>query len=416
MASKEGITPVESFFKAPNPFTSTVGLGKGAQAVMAPLALTDPIPVSILPAAASASAKNGLFFGLMLRGTSDERSLAKWKSWISGFVVNMVPALASKMPAKVFTFVKISDQIVNDLAKAFDDVISAYAARDPSGLQAPITTLMSNTVFAGMPEMRADAPLAKANKEWVFKVIMMYFSVLLFVAGKRIEGDNHEALSINRPRAVKKKAHISSVVAFLDGDLRMSDTAHIQVNSAWAEMSALKGEAFREFAKYTQSDTDFGQDLIYTTMHLLEWNGMQHAKITMDFLHAYPWATEIPALRTPIAIYLQSLYASVKYPVEIRPYLKLIYGDKVSVFPRKDLEPLVACAVAMAKSVSPTLADFYVSGDYNAIVESFLTEARRRQVIREGHLRAEEIALSDALGGEYTPEEATPSYETATGE
>jgi hypothetical protein len=208
--------------------------------------------------------------------------------------------------------------------------------------------------------------------------------------GKRIEGDDHSAITASRPDAVKKKAHLSQQMAFLDGALKLSDNSHIPINSAWAELSALRALTITEFSKYSQNDTDFVQDLIYTTMHLLKWSGMTHAKITMNLLLAYPWIDEIPVLRTALGVYVESVVALMKVDPVLRPYVKLISGDKSAVFPRKELEPLVACAVSVAEETGEEIKKFYRSNAFVGVVEAFTEERDRRDRIREGKLARQE--------------------------
>jgi hypothetical protein len=181
----------------------------------------------------------------------------------------------------------------------------------------------------------------------------------------------------------------------LEGELRLSDESHLAINNAWAEMSQLRALVFTEYAHYNASETDMAQDIVYTTMHLLKFSNMAHAKITFDFLRAYPWAVEVPALRTSIGIYLDSIKVASSMDQNLFPYVKLIYGDKSNVFPRKELEPLVACATTVNQATQTSLADFYRSNAFNPIVEAFIIEKERRENIRDLTLRKQESELKD---------------------
>jgi len=262
------------------------------------------------------------------------------------------------------------------------------------------TDYEGKAVVAGLPEIPKDKDWMSVHGEWIPKVLACHYSLVLFLAGKRVDGSDHTSMTVKRPKALRDKAHLGASVGFLDGALRLSDTSHLLINNAWAEMSILRSTCITEFAAFSASDTDFIQDIVYTTMHLLQFSGMQHAKITHGFLKAYDWVVEVPSLRNSLGIFVGSVKAMAKYPGEIQPYLKVIYGDKVDVFPRKELEPLVACALAVGREIDENLKDFFSSGEYAAIVEAFMDERERRRTIREGKILREEQEFLEL----FTPE------------
>jgi len=125
----------------------------------------------------------------------------------------------------------------------------------------------------------------------------------------------------------------------------------------------------------------------------------------MEFIRSYPWIVEIPALRTPLSVYVESMGALSRTDPVQRPFIKVIYGDKSPIFPRKELEPLVACAVKVATNVSETIKGFYVSNAFTAIVEAFEDELERRERIRTGELLQKERALGVTAEEDYEEEE-----------
>jgi len=381
--------PSKTLF-TPNPLVSTTKRGG-----LVPLALVDKVTVPVVTGKVTESSRLAIAFYMMAAGTSKSSSIKEWKAYIVAYILCIAPSLQARMPGNLLTFVSMTDAQVKGITDAIDSFKASFGGDDPAVPMAAARTFTSGPLIPGLPTPDAGADWSDADGEWVTKVILAHFSIVLFLAGKRIDGDDHTAISVARPEALRSKAHIADVSAFLDGPLRLSDSSHLHINNAWAEMAGVRAVTFTEFAKYSQSDTDFSQDIIYTTMHLLRYNGMQHARITMDFLHAYPWVTEVPALRTSIAVYLNSIKATADIDPALQPYLKLIYGDKVSIFPRKELDPLIACAVAAAKEVSTTLVDFYVNSDYNAVVEAFLEERDRRMKIREAELRIRELRMEE---------------------
>lgn len=367
-------------------FTASAVQPKTRKGGLMAVGLTEKIIVPVLPPAASDDTRRAFLFMIMCSGTSESTSLNAWKAYVAVYTVALFPGFQSKLSANVFTISQLTDAQVKAITDLYQEFKEALEAQDEAKTTDIVARMAPAAVIPGLPAINPSLEWSTANKQWALKVIIGHYSIVLFIMGKRVEGDDHSALSGARPDAIKRKAHIHQPIAFLDGDLRLSDESHVPINSAWAELSGFRAVVVTEFAQYAQSDTNFGQDLVYTTMHLLQWSGMNHAKITMNFLQAYDWVTEIPVLRTPLGIYKDSVNALIKVDPVLRPYVKLIYGDKSPIFPRKELEPLVACALEVAEEIGEDIKKFYRSNAYVAIVEAFMEERERRNRIREGRL------------------------------
>lgn len=389
-------------------FTPTATLTRGKKGAPIGLSLVDKVVVAHLPKGVSEEARRAFLFLVMCAGTSLSSSLNEWKAYVAVYTLAVAPGLEARMPASSFTLVPLTPAQVIELTTIFESFKSALSDRNESAVTDIVSRGAAASYIPGLPKWNPSLDWKPAGRMWVPKVMFGHYSIVLFLIGKRVDGDDHTSIAINRPDAIKKKAHLSMPVPFLDGDLRLSDSSHVLINNAWAELATLRGLALTEFAQFAQSDTNFSQDLIYTTMHLLRWGGMQHARITIDFLRAFPWVASIPSLRTPLAVFVESIRALEKIDPTLRSYVKLIYGDKSAVFPRKELEPLVACAVSVAKEINPTLEDFYVSNAYASIVDAFTEERDRRDKIREGELVQKERGLGlEVEEGEYESESAT---------
>lgn len=391
------VVPKTSFFSP-----SAAAL-KGKKERPVSTAFVEKIQVPVLPRSSADATRVNIGVALMAAGTSLETSLVKWKSYIAAYACAVTPAIQGKLQTEFFNFTQLTDPQVQQLNEAVEQFRTTLEAGDESRLEASKALFLSGAKLPGLPAPNAKLAWEYLHGEMVPKMIVSHFSIVLFLAGKRIDGDDHTAITESRPLALRKKCHIDESCSVLDGELRLSNPSHLVINNAWAEVSSLRAACFTEYARFNQMDTDFTQDLIYTSLHLLKFSGMQHAKITYDFLRAYPWAAEVPSLKTSIAIYVDSIFAASKYDAALQPYLKLIYSDKVPIFPRKELEPLVACAIEVAEEVNPTIKDFYRSADYTAIVEAFMEERARRTAIREGRILREAMEISDYITQE-TPE------------
>lgn len=375
----------------------------------------DKVVVHVLPAGTTEETSGAVARLLMVSGTSDSKTLSEWKSYVATYTLIMFPTLRKKMTATGFSFKEISADELGTIRAAFKIMDDAMEKEDKVEIDEAAKGLVGKRFLVGLPVCAPGRDWMSSHGECIPKVYACHYSLVLFLAGKRIDGDDHSAMTVRRPQALKKKAHLGDSVSFLDGSMRLSDASHVYINSAWSEMSLLRSICIQEFSRFSGTETDFIQDLIHTTMHLLRYSGMQHARITHGFLKAYPWVVEIPVLKTSLGIYVDSAMSAAKYPEHLQPYLKLMYGDKTDVFPRKELEPLIACAVAASSETNESLKDFYTSGEFGAIVEAFLTERERRENIREGEIRKQEHQVLTFLEeDEEGPGEApTPETENA---
>jgi len=346
-------------------------------------AFTSRLVIPVLPDSATELDRAAMAWFMMVTGTSATTDLASWKVYIAMYSVFMVPSLGGKLPPNLFLRAVMSQERMLALRGAYTRLMLTFEESEDLPGEGPNQAYMAVARTPGLPQADTSLSWGLGYAERHPKIYASHYSIVLFLLSKRVEGENHDAISQKRPEALRKKAHIDDVCAFLDGDLRPSDESHLGINNAWAESAALRAVCLEEFSYFSQTETDITQDLIYTSMHLMRFGGMQHAKITYSFLKAYPWAVEVPALKGPIGVYIDSIKASNKFPERVRPYIKLIYGDKVGLFPRNELDMLVACAVAVNKETNPTLQDFYVSDQFGAVVEAFMDERDRRALIRQ---------------------------------
>lgn len=345
------------------------------------------IPFYVFPEDMAEMTAERVMFYIAALGTSEEPSLEKWKSWIVTYVCLITPGVTKMLDTRLFQPHQVQAGTILEISRLFDEAEEALD-NDNVEKSAEITAqLASLKGFPLLPQMASGLNLADANGEWRVKVVTCHFSIMLFLAGKRVSGDNHSQITVSRPKAVKAKAHIEDMVDLLEGSFKMSNVAHFKINDAWAELGALKGVVFPEYVKFESSEASELHNLIWTTMHLLRFSGMSHASIVYHFLQVCPWVHEIPTLRPALAIYAKSVVEAGKVDPKLFPYVKLIYGDKSTFFPRKELEPLIACAVSVLTETNPTLAAYFVRPEFSPIVEAF--EQKRAEKEAQGKKRIE---------------------------
>lgn len=291
----------------------------------------------------------------------------------------LTPDLAPLFSATIYQPRQMSMVTIGSVDALFADLETAIEKDDVSTAK-DITDKMSKLEWLSLfPIPTEGLNLAVANGEWTGTVVVCHYSIVLFMAGKRVAGDNHDQINIQRPRALRSKIHYSEPLEMLEGSFRMSNHCHTAVNDAWSDMSSLKAVVFTEYSKYDSPDSDESQNIIWTTMHMLRFSGMSHAAILFNFLQTYPWAGDMPLLRASLSTYIRSVVAASKVEKRVLPYVKLIQGDKSGLFARKELEPLIACAVAALQEVQPTLAAYYTKPEFSAIVEAFLERREKYQ-------------------------------------
>jgi hypothetical protein len=327
-------------------------------------------------------------FGMALTGSSTSAGSTQWKSYVLSYACLMTDGLARKVPS---TSVTIKEITAEQLAPSLQTLRNLKATCERID-ETPSTTngigLVNFQFTPGLPGLTNPPVDTWVGLEVTPKHVYSHWALVTFLAGKLIHDGNREQIEDKRPNNLVTKYTLAEGSELLVDQYRLSRTAHKGINLAWAEMSAFKAACFKEYCTYSAADIDLGQDIIYTMVRLLKYSGMQHAEITYRLLMAHPWVREIPVLASSVAIFETGLHAASSIDPALQPYVKLMYGDRSDIFPRKDMEPLVACAVASEKEIHETLSDFYVSNKHPTIVEKFLEEREARNDLRTEKLRA----------------------------
>ncbi|TQS38262.1 hypothetical protein Golomagni_01238 [Golovinomyces magnicellulatus] len=221
-----------------------------------------------------------------------------------------------------------------------------------------------------LPRIKPNSACENLTYCYKEKSLYAHLALVIFLAGKKIEDINRTAITIARPKALIEKYRIPGI-AILNGPAMISNHGHLFIHQAYIEMTKFTGECFKEFSNYTTSTTNLYQDIINVNVTLLRFANMQHAAIINRFIGAYPWVSEISELRQCLTIYASSVQALCKMPPALQPYVKLIYGDKSGIFPRKELGPLIACALEVEKEINETLKNYHHDDQFGEIVKKF---------------------------------------------
>ncbi|UNQ74998.1 ORF2 [Fusarium oxysporum mymonavirus 1] len=384
----------------------------GRQKRLLKSAISSAIPIPVLPQSVSVDDRVKYLATMAALGTSISADIAQWKVYILAYTLMLFPQFERSIQRDIYAPVVMTAETIAAVIHAYDDLSAMPETYDADDLHEAEIAFNETVVGPGLPLPNPAAKTRYLPEETTAKILASHYSILLFIAGKRIDTEDHTPLTKNRPDALIRKAHLAAEPQLLTGCLRFSDKSHSELNSAWQELAALRALIFPAFAEFSSEATDDIQDLIYTTMHLLRFSGMQHAKIVHGFLGAYPWARDVPALRSAIAKFDESIIAAAGYPTAIQPYVKLIYGDKSEIFPRKEMEVLISCAVAATQDTSPDIVNFYNSDAFNPIVEAFMAERDRRGEVRTLTLKAQEANLRAQVSLGHKAETPSEDYES----
>jgi hypothetical protein len=228
---------------------------------------------------------------------------------------------------------------------------------DP-GLPAPPATLQPMLLYSSLS----------------LEAIYGYIGLVLYLAGKKITGDNITAITVRRPAAIEAK-YGRPAISCLSGAMRLSTEAHAGIHQAWIVLSGAREVIFSEVAHWVTS-TEPAEEVVATVTKLLRYSGMAHVAIIHQFIAANPWVAQVASLRPALMAYRASYERILRIKAARRPYYKVVLGDRGTLFDRRTLEPLTVCAVAFLEPLYPSLAQYTVSAAYDEVIREYNEVAR----------------------------------------
>jgi len=218
------------------------------------------------------------------------------------------------------------------------------------------------------------------------------------------------AIEVNRPRALIGKYGLGATTMLLNGAAKMSFQGQKCVSMSWNELGAFRAILMREFSYFASSETNVPQDIFYLHVRMMKFAHMTHVRLIYEMLIEHPWAADWQPLSGSVRKYLSHLDALARIPEEEQPFIKLIYGDKLDLFPRKELQALTACSLAVLEQNNDDLGDYYHDSQFGAVADQFMEElaarnahaARQRANERSSAAPAGEMPRTLALAQEET--------------
>jgi len=344
--------------------------------------LKSKVRVFVFPANLSEEDSTIIAFAFCLTGSAVNKMSPEWKSYLVSYTCFLFPNLTRGLDKNAY---EIEEMNVSDIASQMEKIKALVSAAQTQEEHTVIPSgfLSGFSLHDSLPSLGITTDEEWLGAECKMKHVYCHYATLLFLSAKQATDDRAKAqMAKKRPDALIRKYHLDSDTSILVGAFRLSEHAYTMLNVAWSELGAFKVQCISQFAKFSSDESNLAQDIIYTNMQLMKFSGMAHAQISYRFLKSYPWATEIPILRSSVVTFIDSLMQSNSIEPELQPYTKIMYGDKSALYPRKDMEPLVACAVAAETDIHETLQGFYTSQKFGGVIEAFLDERKDRETRR----------------------------------
>lgn len=397
-------------FATASMFAPQIAKNKVKAGNLLPTRMVSKVRVVVFPSTLTQDEARYIGLAFAVLGASTTGSSDVWKSYLVSYTCFLFPELGRKLDSNAYEVLETSLESVRgqlDLIARLE-----YEALNAEDDSKDTDTALSNFVLhTALPALGEIAGGQWVGVEAKIKQIYCHYATVLFLAGKKVSDARSRAqITTSRPLALISKYHLDDPTVILTGTLRLSDYAHEMLNLSWDELGAFKIACITRFADFGTDATNLPQDIIFTNLQLLKFSGMAHALINYKFLKAYPWAVEIPVLRSSIVTFIDSVAKSAKVEAKLQPFVKMMYGDKTDLFPRKEMEPLIACAVAAETDVHESLSGYYTTQKFGPVVEAFLEERQDRERIRNRAARGLKARDSNS-----DVEEEVPSSEDEEG-
>jgi hypothetical protein len=304
-------------------------------------------------------------------GRSAEQRFEPWEAFILTFAILCFPGLEQLIRQESAALQ------VEDLPEVFIEAVieggRTLMTPPPAGEEP--TLFVNIPLPEHLPSYTAvlDVHLINASK---IEGIYGYYSLLLFLAGKKITVDNISSVTDRRPSALLRKYGDNGISYILTGPGRIADHNFYYLNLAWTRLPAPRLAICKETATY-EGTVNRSQEVVFTTFALMRWSNVQYVPLIKTLMDAYPQVGRVSYLRPGIEEFKKSVVMLLTKPVHYQPYWKLLYGDATQIFSRKNMQTLIACAVAYNRRFQPTLANFVADPQSTHLVDDFVEKMRQ---------------------------------------
>lgn len=219
--------------------------------------------------------QNALKLCLMLTGTSVEQSAEAWRAYLTSYTVAMFPELlctSSILQIRRFEKKKDIDPQLDMLKHCIK--LAKKADSDAETL---------NTLSSGfklhplLPAVGQLAGCAQIGLEARPKYFFSHYALVLYLARMTRENEDHDVVERNFhavQQVLATKARIDEKSNFfLSGPAKLSRVSKRFIAEAWSDLSPLRHVCFSEFCKFSATQKDLRQDLVYLSIQKLRYSG-----------------------------------------------------------------------------------------------------------------------------------------------
>jgi hypothetical protein len=207
--------------------------------------------------------------------------------------------------------------------------------------------------------------------------------MLAYSIGKRYTPENAASFTTRRPQNIidrylkMQKDDPNPELCALNGPARPRSELYKRVYRAFGNDTAARNFMIHSMVGLAAEAETMTAGVAFLPFRLLRFSGIAAYPIITNFLSTYDYAYDIPLLKGNIAYFTASCIHLLSVPQQVRPYYKIIHGDRTTVFHRPDIKSLINVATTIMKENYPTLEDFE-HDESDPSVEQFL-EIRANQ-------------------------------------
>jgi hypothetical protein len=224
----------------------------------------------------------------------------------------------------------------------------------------------------------------------------------VYLSAKLITDANRTQLTEARPRAVisafllydSQSGEPEGIVSVLNGDMMLSTTAHHEIHRAWFEMSAFRRHALAPILVSASHGRQIAFEVMHVTVSMMKWAQMSHAVFIAQLLAAEPWVESYSPLAAQVQLFKASAEKLKELPKAEVEFTRVIHGNRVGLFRRRDLAALVECALSDLRASTPTVGAYFSDPSYAPTVLAYQTEKARQHTLRAATAGAPAIAAA----------------------
>lgn len=312
-------------------------------------------------------------------GRSESVSPSSWATWAFSYIMLAFPEMqvvAKTQNEREYQFKPLPRDFVAALV-AVSAAAEDYDDDNPEAYREVVRLIPSLTGLPSVPVNEEFFPAQLAASATV-QAVYGFTSLLIFLAGKKIDDKNASTITERRPSNLINAYQIPEPATFfLTGEGKMSPEAHRYVNQAWVTYAHMRTAVISEAARFSVG-TSLPQRVTFTIVKLIEYAGMQQATFIHEFLQAMPQCVNYACIRPSLNAYTTSLREVAATPGYLQPYFKVINGERTRAFHRNSILVLSSCATAYKKYTTPSMKNFNLGEGATQAVNMYDAEAARR--------------------------------------